>query len=236
MLIGLFVLGGGLAHYGAMYLSWKRQREFVERYIRYARRAAWGDELGIQGIPGVDGSITPALPATTTGTEDGGYALNRRQKRMQERESKKEKDGKKSRGNRRSGTSTPMEVTAPAEGPQGEKKRVQAENGKILIVDSVGNVFLEEENPDGEKEEYLLDPNEIMKPTIRQTILFRLPIWVYATLKGRFLGRSKGIDGTESDADDDSSSSEEGELATSVAKPASNGPAQRRRKRKSRAN
>lgn len=236
VLIGMFVLGGGLAHYGAMYLSWKRQREFVERYIRYARRAAWGDELGIKGLPGVQGSTPPAPPAVTTGTEDVGYALNRRQKRMQERESKKDKDGKKTRGSHRSGTDTPMEVTAPMEGPQGEKKRVQAENGKILIVDSVGNVFLEEENPDGEKEEYLLDPNEIMKPTIRQTILFRVPLWAYATLKGRVLGRSKGADGTESDVNDETSSSEEGELATSVAKPAGNGPAQRRRKRMRRAN
>lgn len=219
-----------------MYLSWKRQREFAERYIRYARRAAWGDELGIKGIPGVDGS-TPAPPlAATPGTEEGGYALNRRQKRMQEKESKKDKDGKRTRGGRRSGTNTPIEATAPAEGPQGEKKRVQAENGKILIVDSVGHVFLEEENPDGEKEEYLLDPNEILKPTIRQTILFRLPVWAYATLKGCVLGRSKGIDGTESDASVDSSSSEEGELAISVAKPATNGSAQRRRKRKSKAN
>ena len=236
VLIGLFVLGGGLAHYGAMYLSWKRQREFVERYIRYARRAAWGDELGIKGIPGIDVSISAPPPAATTATEDGGYALNRRQKRMQERESKKDKDGKKTRGGRRSDTSTPMEATAPAEGSQGEKKRVQAENGKTLVVDSVGNVFLEEENPDGEKEEYLLDPNEIMKPTFRQTILFRLPIWVYVTLKGRVLGRSKGIDEAESYANDDSSSSEESESAIPAAKPASNGPAQKRGKRKSRAN
>lgn len=236
VLIGMFVLGGGLAHYGAMYLSWKRQREFVERYIRYARRAAWGDELGIKGIPSLQGSTPPPPPAATTGVEEGGYALNRRQKRMQEREGKKDKDGKKTRGSRRSGTSTPMEATVPVEGPQGEKKRVQAENGKILMVDSVGNVFLEEENPDGEKEEYLLDPNEILKPTIRQTILFRLPIWVYETLKGRVLGRSKGTDGTESDVTDDTSSSEEGELTTSVAKPAGKGPAQRRGKRMNRAN
>lgn len=236
VLIGLFVLGGGLAHYGAMYLNWKRQREFVERYVRYARRAAWGDELGIKGIPGVDGSTVPPPPAATAGTEDGGYALNRRQKRMQERESKKDKDGKKTRGSRRSGTNTPMEAAAPAEGPQGEKKRVQAENGKVLIVDSVGNVFLEGENRDGEKEEYLLDPNEIMKPTIWQTVLFRLPIWVYATLKSRLLGRSEEIDGTDSDGNDESSSSEEGELAAPVTKPASNGAAQRRGNCRSRAN
>ena len=236
VLVGLFVLGGGLAHYGAMYLSWKRQREFVERYIRYARRAAWGDELGIRGLPGVDGSTPAPPPVATAGHEDGSYALNRRQKRMQERESKKEKDGKKTKGGRRSGTSTPMEATTPAEVPQGEKKRVQAENGKILLVDSVGNVFLEEETQDGEKEEYLLDPNEILKPTIRQTILFRLPIWVYDTLKRRTLGPSKGDDDAGFDAGEESSSTEESEPATTVAKPDGNGPTQRRGKRKSRVN
>ena len=39
----------------------------------------------------------------------------------------------------------------------GEKKRVRAENGKVLIVDSIGNVFMEERNDEGELEEYLLD-------------------------------------------------------------------------------
>jgi len=59
VLLGLFLAGGGAAYYGALLLSWKRQREFMDRYIRHARRAAWGDETGIKCIPGLDG-----LPAT----------------------------------------------------------------------------------------------------------------------------------------------------------------------------
>ena len=35
--------------------------------------------------------------------------------------------------------------------------QVQGENGKILIVDSVGNVYLEDETEEGDRHEFLLD-------------------------------------------------------------------------------
>jgi hypothetical protein len=57
---------------------------------------------------------------------------------------------------RAAGISAPVEA-AITSGPQGAKKRIVAENGKVLIVDSVGNVFLEEETEDGMKGEFLLD-------------------------------------------------------------------------------
>ena len=154
----------------------------MERSIRLARKAAWGDDSGIKGIPGIDGVATAPPPAPTQ--EEGAVALNRRQKRQQERESKKEKDSSKSRGNRPSRTSTPMEVDV-ASGPQGTRKRVHAENGKVLVVDSVGNVFLEEEDENGGKREYLLDPSEVPEPTVRQTLLFRLPMWTYSRIRYR---------------------------------------------------
>ncbi|KAL8843620.1 MAG: hypothetical protein Q9170_000124 [Blastenia crenularia] len=187
VLTGLFIVGGGFAHYGALYVSWKRQKEFVERYVRHARRAAWGDESGVGGIPGIDGAAAPAQPSPIQ--DDGAVGLNRRQKRQQERESRKEKDSAKSKGPRRSGANTPMEVDAVE--PRGAKKRVQAENGKTLIVDSAGNVFLEGEDEDGEKQEYLLDPNEISKPTIRQTLVIRLPLWVYSRARGLISGQTE---------------------------------------------
>ena len=197
VLVGLFVLGGGGAHYAALYVSWKRQQEFVERYIRHARRAAWGDEVGIKGIPGVDGSATPA--AATTGQEDGsgGAALNRRQKRMQEKESKKE--SKKGKGGaKRSGTSTPLEsAEVDRIRPQGAKKKVQAENGKVLIVDSVGNVYLEEQDEEGNLGEFLLDPDEIPRPTWRQTVLVRLPLYAYRKAKERVFGGEENIEGRD---------------------------------------
>ena len=232
VLIGLFVFGGGLAHYGALILGWKRQREFVDRYIRQARRAAWGDEVGIKGVPGIDGTGSVPPPASASGQEDGNMMLNRRQKRLQERESKKGKENKRSKSARRSGTSTPLE-TGGGDGPQGERKRVQAENGKILLVDSVGNVFLEEENEDGEKGEYLLDPNEITKPTFRDTVLFRLPIWMYKAGKGRMLGlkASPQDEAPEPVEEDGSSSTEENEETHSKAKSAGNGTARKQGRR-----
>jgi len=201
VLVGLFAFGGGLVHYGAMYVSWKRQREFVERYIRHARRTAWGDDSGIKGIPGVD-SITgvTATPTASFAQEDGAAVLNRRQKRLQEKEAKK--DSKKGKPSRNGGANTPLESEPEASStPQGTKKRVQAENGKVLIVDSVGNVFLEEEDENGEKGQYLLDPEEIPKPTIRRTVLFQAPLWVYSTIRGRIFG--KPAEGESAEVEDD---------------------------------
>jgi len=227
VLIGLFVLFGGLAHYGAMYVSWMRQREFVERYIRHARRAAWGDDSGIRGIPGID--TVGAAPPAAAGQEDTAPVLNRRQKRLQERESKKEKDTKNARGVRRSGTSTPLDSESEA-GPQGSKKRVQAENGKTLVVDSVGNVFLEQENEDGVKGEYLLDPNEVSRPTFRDTVLFRLPTWIYFSIKSRVSGGTSHLE--DGELEDDSTSAEE---SGDVIADAKHGIARKRGKRNGKA-
>lgn len=193
VLVGLFVLGGGGAHYAALYVSWKRQREFVDRYIRHARRAAWGDEVGIKGISGLDpGPLATDPTPSQAVTAGGNVALNRRQKRMQEKESKKEKEKGSRKGKlsaKRSGTTTPLsDGDVDTTGPQGARKKVQAENGKILIVDSLGNIYLEEEDENGDKGEFLLDPDEIAKPTWRQTVLVRLPVWTYAKVKERILG------------------------------------------------
>lgn len=150
-------------------MSWKRQREFVERYIKFARHAAWGDNLG---IPAVDvgaggapvGTAAPPAPADEQQQEQA-MPTNRKMRRMQEREAKKgsSSDGAK-RGGRRavtrasSGTATPTAAaTADSAGPQGAKKRVVAENGKVLVVDSLGDVYLEQEDEDGNVEEFLLD-------------------------------------------------------------------------------
>ncbi|KAI9663487.1 MAG: hypothetical protein M1831_002496 [Alyxoria varia] len=198
VVIGLMVVFGGAAHYGALYIGWKRHREFVERYIAHARRTAWGNDSGIPGlsdIPGINSST-----GTGTSTPGGGdsdqdgepQALNRRQKRMQEKEKKgKAKDATLAKKARSSGISRPVdgEPMAPT-GPQGAKKKVIAENGKVLIVDGEGNVFLEETTADGETHELLLDPDEIPQPTISQTALVRAPLWVYSRTVGRLTAKS----------------------------------------------
>ena len=230
-LFGLFVFGGGLAHYGVLILSWRRQREFVERYIRHARKTAWGDETGIIGIPGIETSGGVAMPSTITGHEDGGVALNRRQKRLQEREAKKGKDSKRPRSQQRSGTQTPLD--ADPQVPQVQKKRVEAENGKTLLVDSVGNVYLEEENEEGKKEQFLLDPNEIVKPTFQQTVLYRLPVWIYHKLRIRIFGHSQSdIDSGWVD-EGDSVSTDEDDVIHLKAGPTVSGASRKTRKRNS---
>lgn len=190
VLVGLFVVFGGAAHYGALYLGWKRQREFVDRYIRQARRAAWGDESSVGGIPGLDATPVAApapAPAPEQAEGAGAVAMNRRQKRMMDKENRKEKKAPRAAGRAaNSGTSTPTEAVVPT----GERKRVVAENGKVLIVESTGNVFLEEENEEGERQEFLLDVEEIHRPTIKDTILFSLPIWGFNKTIGRVLGLS----------------------------------------------
>jgi hypothetical protein len=163
VLVGLFIIMGGFAHYGALVLGWKRQREFATKYIKDARKMAWGNNMV---IPGLDTAAPIAAPAPE---ENGNSALNRRQKRMQEKENKK---------NAKKGITT-EDISEPQEpvlvsGPQGTKRRVVAENGKVLIVDSVGNVFVEESTEEGETHEYLID---VSPPSSMRVIVHHLTVY-----------------------------------------------------------
>lgn len=165
VLVGCLLVGGGGFHYLALYMSWKRQREFVERYIKFARQAAWGDNLN---IPGVDAAAAapppPPPPPAADDDQQPPMAMNRKQRRMQERDARKEsaKEGRRQpRGRPRpaqqgSGSATPV-PQSQGSGPSGAKKRVVAENGKVLVVDSLGDVYLEQEDADGNMGEFLLD-------------------------------------------------------------------------------
>jgi curved DNA-binding protein CbpA len=161
VICGLLVVMGGGVHYYTLVMAWRRRREFVERYIRHARRTAWGDDSGINGIPGVDESATPPVN-TENWADDSDEApqemapMNRRQKRAMEKDNRKPKKSAIAKKARSSGISTPIEAKLTS-GPQGAKKRIVAENGKVLVVDSAGNVFLEEESDEGLKQEFLLD-------------------------------------------------------------------------------
>ena len=156
VLVGMLTVFGGAVHYGAMYISWKRHRDFVERYVAHARQMAWGNQ---SGIPGLDESSlgaagAPAIPPELD--QDSATPLNRRQKRMQEKESKR-KETKSTRSAKSAGISRPVEAEPLSQNPPGPRKKVIAENGKVLIVDSEGNVFLEEQTVEGETHELLLD-------------------------------------------------------------------------------
>ncbi|KJZ76720.1 hypothetical protein HIM_04056 [Hirsutella minnesotensis 3608] len=200
VVFGLFVIGGGAIHYLILYMSWKRQKEFVERYVKFARDTAWGDNLGIPGIE--TPPATAAASANPSDDEGPPMPMNRRQRRMQEKESKKEEGGGRSKKKTRKLLAASREASS-APTPAGVRKRVVAENGKILVVDSQGDVFLEEEDEDGIIQEYLLDPNELHQPTFKDTAVVRVPAWFYNKSIGRFASKSATVDSDDAaDADD----------------------------------
>ena len=149
VLVGLFIFVGGGGHWIALYLSWKRQQEFVGRYIKFARHAAWGDSLN---VPGLDDTSTPPV-ASAGGDDDAMQPLNRRQRRLQEKDTRKEKPDRKSKIK----TAKASPAGTPPLDSVGPRKRVVAENGKILVVDSAGNVYLEQQDEDGDTQQFLLD-------------------------------------------------------------------------------
>lgn len=163
VLFGLFVFVGGGFHYLALYIGWKKQREFVERYIKHARRTAWGDESALGAIPGIGGAAGSGAATPTLDSEEEPQAQqwNRREKRAMAKEKKRDSKNPKKMAAaaakaREDGISTPQEAQITS-GPVGAKKRTVAENGKVLIVDSAGNVWLEEETEEGDVQEFLLD-------------------------------------------------------------------------------
>ncbi|KAH7162765.1 hypothetical protein B0J13DRAFT_18904 [Dactylonectria estremocensis] len=203
VITGLFLVLGGGVHYLTLYMSWRRQQEFVQRYIKFARDTAWGGGLN---MPGLAAAPAPAPPPAPASDEDEGppQPMNRRQRRMQEKETKREgakPAGKKARKPETSNKDTPISPAAPS----GARKRVVAENGKILVVDSLGDVYLEEEDEEGNVNEFLLDPNELAKPTIADTAVVRAPIWLFNLTAGRLIPKKPANLEIEVPLDDDES-------------------------------
>ncbi|PHH83619.1 hypothetical protein CDD82_6065 [Ophiocordyceps australis] len=190
VILGLFALCGGGLHYLVLYMSWKRQHEFVERYVRFARDTAWGGSLG---IPMAE---APVVPSGTTSDDEGTppVPMNRKQRRMQEKETRgrPKKSGRKVQ-------SVSRDVSSGV-GASGVRKRVVAENGKILVVDSLGDVYLEEEDEDGNVQEFLLDPKELQQPTFKDTALVRVPIWLLSVTVGRLGSMSAKTEGDGGDS------------------------------------
>ncbi|PHH86732.1 hypothetical protein CDD83_9819 [Cordyceps sp. RAO-2017] len=128
---------------------------------------------------------------------------------MQEKESKRD-DGtaapvrsskKKTRKAQAAAAAAQDSSSGPV--PSGVRKRVVAENGKILVVDSQGDVFLEGEDEDGNVHEFLLDPDELHQPTFKDTAVVRVPMWFLEVGLGRFRS-AHAADNESDDAGDDS--------------------------------
>jgi hypothetical protein len=210
VIFGLFVFAGGAVHYLVLVLGWKRQRDFVQRYIQQARTLAWGDSSLVAGIPGISNAGESTATSTSVPQADDPGAndsapMNRRERRAQEKAKKKPSAKDRAHKGNDSGAATPTNEPADSNGPAaggsvgpapGPRKRVQAENGKTLVVDSIGNVFLEEvvheddadSDDEGELQLFLLDADEMPRPTVRDTMVFRLPVWVVGKLKERITG------------------------------------------------
>ena len=46
-------------------------------------------------------------------------------------------------------------------------------------------------------------PNELPKPTVKDTALFKLPIWAYSATLGRVFGTSKAADNLDEQVDEE---------------------------------
>ncbi|KAG5914486.1 hypothetical protein E4U61_005632 [Claviceps capensis] len=200
VMVGLFIVGGGAIHYLILFMNWKRQREFVERYVKFARDTAWGGNLGIPNI-----EPQAAAPATPPGEEDDAAAYvpqNRRERRMQQKGVKKETGRGRSK---KVAKKSPAASRDASPGPTGVRRKVVAENGKVLIVDSLGDVYLEEQDEEGVMNEYLLDPTELAQPTFKDTAVVRLPLHIFNMTLGRFIAKPDNVEieleGSEAEED-----------------------------------
>ena len=201
-LMGLFVFAGGVLHYVVLQLGYRRQKEFMERYIRQARQSAWGNTSSSSAsagqIPGLsDDALGGGGEVPAEEESPLAEAVNRRERRAQEKDSKKKHKEKTLKPGKVAVKGPPDEAgdSDPSAPASGARRRIQAENGKILVVDRVGSVFLEEE--DGETEEtrlLLLDPNEIEKPTFKQTFLYRLLVSVPQMAQDKISGGGKSVE------------------------------------------
>ncbi|KAI5810186.1 hypothetical protein DFH27DRAFT_538467 [Peziza echinospora] len=226
VLAGLFVVVGGAAHYLYLVLDTSQKKKFLGKYLKDARVSAWGPA----GVPGI-AEAAAASGASEPAQERG--PVNRRERRGM----------LKQRGTK-SGDDEKEEVPAPPPvvvGSAGHgRRKVVAGNGKVLIVDSLGNVFLVEQDEEtGEDVELPLDLNDIPNPRIADTAMVRLPKWIFAKTVGRFLPQKKEpeydeiVDEEEDDSVDTDANTSGAEPEKKKKKPTGPGVAHKLEKRDS---
>ncbi|KAM3513795.1 hypothetical protein MY11210_002520 [Beauveria gryllotalpidicola] len=203
VIVGLLMFAGGAVHYLILYMNWKRQKEFVGRYVKYARNTAWGGN-----IPGLstEPAAAPSPADASAEEEDAGMPVprNRKERRMMEKETRKE-DGRPSKKKSAKRTASKPSSRDDSVAPTGVKKRVVAENGKVLVVDSMGHVFLEEQDEEGNVQEYLLDPEELAAPTYKDTAVVQVPLFLFKASVGRLFGSKADAELEADEAADDES-------------------------------
>jgi len=162
----------------------------MREYIKDARTAAWGKG----GIPGLNDVLEAA--------GNGGEATGAEQKlsRAERRAGK----GKSVKESSRSGSATPSTQHTT-------KRRVQADNGKTLMVDSAGSVYLVEQDENGKDVHLILNLDDIEGPKIKNTLLVTLPLWIFDKTIGKLIpGRNASTAGDEvHDSEEDVDGDEE---------------------------
>lgn len=195
-LIGLWVFCSGAVHYGILVLNHRQHKSFVERTIKKARKSAFGDESIAAAIPGIDTagetvSAAAAAPAPEAEEDSGPEPRNRKERRMMEKMQAKEKSGKAAKSTSKK-RPTAKPAAAEPNAPKVPKRKVQAANGKVLLVANDGKVYIEAEDEDGNSEEHLLDPDALEQPSFSQTALVRAPFWLVNLVKDRVSSLTEG--------------------------------------------
>ncbi|OAA73996.1 DnaJ domain protein [Cordyceps fumosorosea ARSEF 2679] len=205
---GFLLFAGGAVHYLILYMNWKRQKEFVGRYVKFARNTAWGGN-----IPGLNTEPAAAAAAAPEEEAEQDPAMpvprNRKERRMMEKETRKEEGRPSKKKDRKSRVASKSSSRDASVAPTGIKKRVVAENGKVLVVDSQGDVFLEEQDEEGNVHEYLLDPEELAAPTYKDTAVVQVPLFLFKASVGRLLGSKADA---EPDAEEDAAADDDSDV------------------------
>lgn len=175
MLLGLWVVLAGGAHYLIIMLNYKQQRKFMENYIADARKAAWGSS-------GLGSGLNLDVLGDSGTPPPSGPQGNRKARRAAKA------------GGNGSGTATPT-TEKPV---HVAKRKVTSENGKVFMVTSLGDVSLVEEDEDGVTQEYLLDLEEIPKAQWKNTAMVTVPLGLVNLVKGKL-----GLGGGAADAIND---------------------------------
>lgn len=159
VLFGLFLFVGGGGHWLALYLSWQREQKWIERLISEGRKG-WRDNIpGLDAAISGSGTATP-VPAAEESEPQQAIPRNRRERRMADK--MEAKDMKKEVKKPKAAKASP--VPTPPAGATGTRRRVRAANSMPLLVDAVGNVYVEQADEDGEIQEILLDVRILLFP------------------------------------------------------------------------
>ena len=210
MVLGLFIFVCGWGHYAYLWLSARQQKRFIKKFIREARASAWGS-TGVPGLTDVAGAQPPTSPAAPIAPEGNDGPRNRKERRWAKKAAKGGDEGNGGGSN----TPAPQLIGSAGVG----RRKVIAGNGKVLIVNSTGDVFLVEEDEDGEEVELKLDADEIQPPRFTDTAMFKLPVWIFRRMVGRFIGRAlEGVaKGDANGGELKTEGGEEGEVGEAVA-------------------